>query len=87
MWHDIVRFVRTADFDNRTSFALKIQSLTCHRTATGKDPLFFDPLHFLVESKLKNPRLSMMARNWAKQTVEKQDSHRKIANDFLANLR
>jgi deoxyribodipyrimidine photolyase-related protein len=35
----------------------------------------------------KNPRLSMMARSWEKQSPEKQEGHRKIADDFLANLR
>ncbi len=36
---------------------------------------------------LKNPRLSMMARNWGKQSPEKQAAHRKVADDFLASLR
>ena len=35
---------------------------------------------------LKNPRLSMMARNWEKQSTDKQTNHRKIADDFLAGL-
>ena len=34
---------------------------------------------------LKNPRLSMMARNWEKQSPEKQAAHRKTANEFLAS--
>lgn len=36
---------------------------------------------------LKNPRLSMMGRNWEKQSPEKQAAHRKIADDFLAGLK
>jgi len=36
---------------------------------------------------LKNPRLSMMARSWQKQTPARQEEHRKNAEDFLANLR
>jgi hypothetical protein len=28
----------------------------------------------------------MMARNWEKQSPEKQAAHRKAADDFLANL-
>ncbi len=35
---------------------------------------------------LKNPRLSMMARNWEKLTPEKQTAHRKAAEGFLAGL-
>ena len=35
----------------------------------------------------KNPRLSMIARSWEKQSPEKQEVHWKIADDFLANLR
>jgi hypothetical protein len=29
----------------------------------------------------------MMARNWGKQSPEKQAAHRKVADDFLASLR
>ncbi len=36
---------------------------------------------------LKNPRLSMMARSWEKQSTEKQDAHRAAADGFLATLR
>lgn len=32
---------------------------------------------------LRNPRLSMMARNWEKMTPEKQTTHRKAAHTFL----
>jgi deoxyribodipyrimidine photolyase-related protein len=35
---------------------------------------------------LKNPRLSMMARSWEKQSPEKQAAHRKAAEDFLASI-
>jgi deoxyribodipyrimidine photolyase-related protein len=35
---------------------------------------------------LKNPRLSMMARNWEKMSPEKQSSHRAAADLFLAGL-
>lgn len=35
---------------------------------------------------LKNPRLSMMARSWEKQSPEKQASHRQAAADFLSKL-
>jgi deoxyribodipyrimidine photolyase-related protein len=51
------------------------------------DALFWTFIGDYTPFFLKNPRLSMMARSWAKQTVEKQDSHRKIADDFLVNLR
>lgn len=36
---------------------------------------------------LKNPRLAMMARNWEKQSPEKQAAHRHAADGFLAGLR
>lgn len=36
---------------------------------------------------LKNPRLSMMARSWEKQSTEKHESHRAAADGFLANLK
>jgi len=36
---------------------------------------------------LKNPRLSMMARNWEKQSTEKQDAHRAAADGFLKGLK
>lgn len=35
---------------------------------------------------LKNPRLSMMARSWEKQSPEKQAAHRKAADGFLGGL-
>jgi deoxyribodipyrimidine photolyase-related protein len=35
---------------------------------------------------LKNPRLSMMARNWEKMSAEKQQAHRDAADGFLARL-
>ena len=35
---------------------------------------------------LKNPRLSMMAKSWQKQSPEKQAAHRKAAGDFLSSL-
>ncbi len=35
---------------------------------------------------LKNPRLSMMARNWEKMSAEKQAAHRDAADGFLVGL-
>jgi deoxyribodipyrimidine photolyase-related protein len=35
----------------------------------------------------KNPRLSMMARSWEKQSPAKQEAHRKAADDFLKTLK
>jgi deoxyribodipyrimidine photolyase-related protein len=35
---------------------------------------------------LKNPRLSMMARNWEKMSPEKQTAHRDAADRFLAGI-
>ncbi len=50
------------------------------------DSLFWTFIGDHTSFFLKNPRLSMMARNWEKQSPEKQEMHRKIAGDFLANL-
>lgn len=50
------------------------------------DALFWTFIGDYTPFFLKNPRLSMMARNWEKQSPEKQDAHRKTANDFLAGL-
>lgn len=50
------------------------------------DGLFWCFIGDYQEFFLKNPRLSMMARNWGKQTAEKQEAHRKAADDFLKSL-
>jgi deoxyribodipyrimidine photolyase-related protein len=34
----------------------------------------------------RNPRLSMMIRNWEKQSPGKQEGHRQAADEFLAAL-
>jgi hypothetical protein len=44
------------------------------------------PVAFDLGFFLKNPRLSMMARNREKQSPEKQAAHRKAADGFLAGL-
>lgn len=50
------------------------------------DGLFWTFIGDYTPFFIKNPRLSMMARNWEKQSPEKQAAHRKAADDFLANL-
>lgn len=50
------------------------------------DGLFWSFIGDHQDFFLKNPRLSMMARNWSKQSEEKQSAHRKAANDFLSQL-
>ncbi len=35
---------------------------------------------------MRNPRLSMMARSWEKQSAEKKAAHRKAADGFIAGL-
>ena len=50
------------------------------------DGLFWSFIGDYQEFFLKNPRLSMMARSWGKQSPEKQEAHRKAADDFLKSL-
>ena len=51
------------------------------------DALFWTFIGDHVPFFLKNPRLSMMARNWEKQSAEKQAGHRRVADDFLTTLK
>jgi deoxyribodipyrimidine photolyase-related protein len=51
------------------------------------DGLFWSFIGDYTPFFLKNPRLSMMARNWEKQSPEKQAAHRRAADHFLANLK
>lgn len=51
------------------------------------DALFWTFIGDHIPFFLKNPRLSMMARNWEKQSPEKQAIHRNTAADFLAGLK
>jgi deoxyribodipyrimidine photolyase-related protein len=50
------------------------------------DGLFWSFIGDYTPFFLKNPRLSMMARSWEKQSPEKQESHRAAADKFLASL-
>lgn len=51
------------------------------------DGLFWSFIGDYTPFFLKNPRLSMMARSWEKQSPEKQEAHRAAADRFLANLK
>ncbi len=51
------------------------------------DGLFWTFIGDHVPFFLKNPRLSMMARSWEKQSTEKQEAHRAAADGFLADLK
>ena len=51
------------------------------------DALFWTFVADHQELFLKNPRSSMMARNWQKFSAEKQSGLRERADDFLAGLR
>jgi deoxyribodipyrimidine photolyase-related protein len=50
------------------------------------DALFWTFIADYTPFFLKNPRLSMMARNWQKMSPETQAAHRRVAADFLAHL-
>lgn len=50
------------------------------------DSLFWTFIGNHADFFLKNPRLSMMARNWQKQAPEKQQTHRETAARFLNGL-
>jgi deoxyribodipyrimidine photolyase-related protein len=51
------------------------------------DSLFWAFIGDHTEFFLRNPRLSMMARNWEKQAPEKQQAHREAAARFLDGLK
>lgn len=51
------------------------------------DGLFWSFIGDYTPFFLKNPRLSMMARSWEKQSPEKQEAHRAVAEKFLATLK
>ncbi len=51
------------------------------------DGLFWTFIGDYTPFFLKNPRLSMMARNWEKQSQEKKEAHRNAADEFLAALK
>ncbi len=51
------------------------------------DGLFWTFIGDYTPFFLKNPRLSMMARNWEKQSQEKKEAHRRAADEFLAALK
>ncbi len=51
------------------------------------DGLFWSFIGDYTPFFLKNPRLSMMARSWEKQSPEKQEAHRAKADAFLATLK
>ena len=51
------------------------------------DGLFWSFIGDHTDFFTSNPRLSMMARNWHKMHPDKQNAHRKSADDFLDSLR
>ena len=77
----------TKPYISGSNYILKMSDEPKGPWCTIWDALFWTFIGDYAPFFLKNPRLSMMARSWAKQSAEKQDSHRKIADDFLANLR
>ncbi len=50
------------------------------------DGLFWTFISDHKDFFLKNPRLSMMVRTWEKQSPEKQNGHKKAAENFLNSL-
>ena len=51
------------------------------------DGLFWSFIGDHTDFFLSNPRLSMMARNWNKQSEEKKKAHRRAAEGFLKSLK
>lgn len=50
------------------------------------DALFWTFIGDRLPFFLRNPRLSMMARNWEKQSADKKAAHRNAADGFIAGL-
>ena len=77
----------TKPYISGSNYVLKMSDETKGSWCPIWDALFWTFIGDYTPFFLKNPRLSMMARNWEKQSAEKQTAHRKTADDFLAGLK
>lgn len=77
----------TKPYISGSNYILKMSNESKGPWCTVWDGLFWSFIGDHTAFFLKNPRLSMMARNWEKQPAAKQDAHRKAADDFLAKLK
>jgi deoxyribodipyrimidine photolyase-related protein len=77
----------TKPYISGSNYILKMSDETKGPWCQVWDALFWTFIGDYTPFFLKNPRLSMMARNWEKQSLGKQDTHRKTAEDFLAGLK
>jgi deoxyribodipyrimidine photolyase-related protein len=73
----------TKPYISGSNYILKMSDEPKGPWCTIWDGLFWSFIDDYTPFFLKNPRLSMMARNWQKQPLDKQNAHRKAANDFL----
>jgi deoxyribodipyrimidine photolyase-related protein len=76
----------TKPYISGSNYVLKMSDEPKGDWCTIWDSLFWT---FIADHQpffLKNPRLSMMARLWQKQTPAKQAAHRKVADDFLLEI-
>lgn len=76
----------TKPYISGSNYILKMSDETKGPWCQIWDALFWTFIGDHTSFFLKNPRLSMMARNWEKQSPEKQVMHRKVAEEFLASL-
>jgi len=76
----------TKPYISGSNYILKMSNESKGPWCTIWDGLFWSFIGDYTPFFLKNPRLSMMARNWEKQPLAKQNAHRQAADDFLVTL-
>ena len=76
----------TKPYISGSNYILKMSSESKGPWTKIWDALFWTFIADHLQFFLKNPRLSMMARNWEKQSSSTQAAHRETADAFLANL-
>ncbi len=76
----------TKPYISGSNYVLKMSDEKKGSWSETWDALFWTFVGDHQELFLKNPRSSMMARNWQKFSSEKQDGLRGVADDFLKSL-
>ncbi len=76
----------TKPYLSGSNYVLKMSDETKGPWCGVWDGLFWTFIGDHLPFFLKNPRLSMMARSWEKQSPEKKSAHRQAAETFLASI-
>ncbi len=76
----------TKPYISGSNYILKMSDETKGPWCEVWDGLFWTFIADHLDFFLSNPRLSMMARTWMKLPASKQETHRKAAGTFLAQL-